>query len=99
RSFGLTGVAASSSGRDQRLLPAYDQLLEIYMPTGVLVDEHYELLHTFGELGDVLRWPRGRASTHLLDLLDSNIRTAVSGALHRAAKSEQAVSYSGLVVV
>jgi two-component system CheB/CheR fusion protein len=98
RNLGLPGLANVGT-RDQRLLPAYDQLLDIFMPAGVLVDDRFELMHTFGEIDELVRLPRGRASSRLFDLLDPNIRTAVAGALHRAVSSKQSVRFNGLVVV
>ena len=39
----------SPESEDARLSRAYDQLLNQYVPTGFLIDDNRNLLHTFGE--------------------------------------------------
>ena len=82
---------------DPNLIKAYDELLGAYVPPSFLVGAQRELLHTFSGAGTYLRLPDGRPSPDILDLVDHDLRLAISGALQRAAKEGVAISYSGVV--
>lgn len=81
---------------DPRLLATYDHLLDRFMPPSLLVDENYELMHAFGGAERFTRIRRGRPSTHVLDLVDEELRTALSGALQHCEKERKAVRYTGV---
>jgi two-component system CheB/CheR fusion protein len=85
-------------GAENSLLSVYDKLLGEYMPPSLLVDEHFDLLHSFGGAERLVRMPAGRPSTNLLDLVPHDLRTAVSGALQQAVRDQRVVRYSGLTV-
>ena len=91
----------SAGGRrmaDGVLLAAYDQLLSRHVPPAFLVDEHHELLHSFGGSESILQFRGGRATTNLLDLLPDSLRAPLAGALQQAAKQREAIRYTGLDV-
>lgn len=75
-------------GWDGRLQGSYDALLNEFMPAAVLIDEKREVLHIFGGAERFLEVKGGRASTNIVDLVDSDLRIALSGALNRAEKEE-----------
>ncbi len=81
---------------DNTMLSIYDRVLGRYMPAGLLVDEQYNLIHTFGGAERFVRIPPGRPSTHVLDLLVPTLKTTVSGALQHAAKEKKLVKYAGI---
>jgi two-component system CheB/CheR fusion protein len=81
---------------DSELLQLYDQVLEQCVTTAVLIDEVHNVRHVFGDAARYLRLPRGRLSQNLLDMLDPDLRTAVSGAVQRAMKEKSSISYSGI---
>jgi two-component system CheB/CheR fusion protein len=81
---------------DNSLLWAYDRLLDHHMPASFLVDEQFNLVHTFGGAERFLEFRSGRASPALLTVLDEDLKTAVSGALQHASKANAPVSYTGL---
>jgi two-component system CheB/CheR fusion protein len=83
---------------DANLLGIYDNLLEEYMPASLLVDENRALVQSFGGASRYLRHRDGRVSTDLLDMVDTDLRMALSGALQRAYKDETPVVYRGLRV-
>lgn len=78
------------------LLWAYDRLLHQHMPPSLLVDERLHLAHVFGGAERFLVFPAGRVSTYLLNIIDENLKTTVSGALQHAARESAPVSYTGL---
>ena len=95
------GVPPSPSPRgmpDVSLVGAYDAMLDKYMPPGLLINEKRELLHAFGGAEKYLQSKGGRPTADVLDLLDRELRTAVTGAVQRALRDQTPVSYSGVRV-
>ncbi len=87
-----------SHGADPLILATYDQLLDMFMPPGLLVDEEHVLVDAYGGAEKLLRFKRRRPSSNVLDLLGDDLRTVVSGAMQRAFKDRATVSYSGVRV-
>ncbi|MEM9608492.1 MAG: CheR family methyltransferase [Actinomycetota bacterium] len=83
---------------NERLIKAYDSLLESFAPPAFLVDENRNLLHTFGAATTLLRQPGGRTRHDLLDLLDDNLRVPVWGALQRAQTNQRTVRLDSLLI-
>jgi two-component system CheB/CheR fusion protein len=81
---------------DRRMLTLYDNILAKHMPPSLLVDETYQLVHCFGGVESVLRFPGGRTSQNILDLVPHALKTPISGALQHAAKEHQPIRYTGL---
>jgi len=79
---------------DPLILQTYDQLLDRFMPPGFLVDEDGLLIDSFAGAERFLKVRRRRPSSNLLDLLDDDLRAAVSGAIQRAVKERAAGSCS-----
>ena len=71
---------------------AYDELLERYMPAGVLVDQDKNVLHIFAGAGEFLSHRDGRTSHNLLEMLDGDLKLAVAGGLQRVIKEGKPVS-------
>ena len=82
---------------DPGLIRAYDELLGTYVPPSLLVNAQRELVHSFAGAGRFLRLPDGRPPTDILDMVDSDLRSAISGALQRAMKEGVSVAYGGIV--
>ena len=85
-----------SRGPDPLILETYDQLLDRFMPPGFLVDEAGLLIDSFAGAEKLLKIRRRRPTSHLLDMLDDDLRTLVSGAIQRAARDRIAVAHSGV---
>ena len=81
---------------DPRLLDVYDLLLSRHMPPALLVDDAYSLLHSFGGAERMLHVPAGRPTQNVLDLVGSELKTAMSGAMQHAEKEGRSVRYLGL---
>jgi two-component system CheB/CheR fusion protein len=97
----LRARANAPGGRrlaDGILLSAYDQLLGRHVPPAFLVDEHFDLLHSFGGAESILQVRGGRASTNLLDLVSEGLRAPLAGALQQAGKQGSAVRYTGVEI-
>jgi len=71
-------------------------LTDTYSPPAVLVNGSYDILHTFGNLGEILDFPKGNYSSQLGNMVYGNLRVAVLGALNRSKKSRESVSFNDL---
>ncbi|HVX59445.1 MAG TPA: chemotaxis protein CheB [Pirellulales bacterium] len=94
-----TPLLASAPARafpDTTLVGAYDWLLGRYMPPGLLVSERRELLHVFGGAEKFLRIKTGRPSADAFDLLDDDLKAAVTGAVQKVQRDMKPVHYSGI---
>jgi len=77
---------------------AYEQLLERFLPAGVLVDERRRLVHSFGDTSRLLALPRGRASTDILDLVPPELRLPIAAALQRATREGRRATHPAVTV-
>ncbi len=100
RSSGLPEISTSSERSvDAGLVATYEALLADFMPPALLISERHELIHIFGNDGRYLKHRPGRAGRDVLELLDSSLRLAVSGAIQQVLnKRKTVVSYRGINV-
>ena len=93
---GLTPRNLTAVLPDANLMRAYDELLDSYVPPSFLITQQRELLHTFAGAGSYLRIPDGRPSSDILNMVDHDLRLAISGALRRATKEGVPIAYGGM---
>jgi two-component system CheB/CheR fusion protein len=79
------------------LLALYDRLLDRFMPPSFLVDEHGQLIDTFGGADKLLKIKARRPTQNLLDMLGDDMRTVIYGALHRLRREMTAVTYPAVM--
>lgn len=94
-----TSFALNAAASDRLQQAVYDRLLEEHMPPSFLINDRKELVHSFGGAGRFLRVRDGRATTQLLDMLDSELKMILIGALARAEKQLQPVVFTGIPVL
>ena len=87
-----------AGGVNPALLAIYDRLLDRFMPPAFLVDEHGLLVDTFGGVESLLKMKARRPSQALVDMLDDDLRTVVSGALHRVHRDSESVRYPSISI-
>ncbi|MCA1827371.1 MAG: PAS domain S-box protein, partial [Myxococcales bacterium] len=80
------------------VLGIYDQLLAKVMPASVLIDEQYQLVHSFGGAEQLLHVRPGRPSNNVLDMVEESLKPALLGALQHAHKERKPVRLSGVPV-
>lgn len=97
RTVGTPPLPVATPG-EMHLLGVYDAILAEYMPPSFLVDENRTLIQSFGGASRYLHLRDGRLSTDLIDMVDSDLRMALSGALQRAWKDTAPIVYKGLRV-
>ncbi|TWT32857.1 chemotaxis protein CheB [Blastopirellula retiformator] len=83
---------------DGPLLRAYDDLLKDYAPASLLVNDHRELVQSFGGGSEYMKLRDGRPSRDFLDLLLPDLRIPVSTAMQQAAKKQAPVRFRALQI-
>ena len=78
------------------LLRAYDDILTDYMPESFLVDDRFRLIHSFAGAERYLQMRGGRTTQLLPELIEEDLKSALSGALQHCAKSRKPVKYAGV---
>ncbi|XZE22330.1 chemotaxis protein CheB [Pirellulaceae bacterium SH449] len=94
-----TRNAATSSHRDSQTTDVFLQTLETTLDSAVLVNSNREIVHSFGNSSEFLRWKSGTPSLDLLEMLQDELRMAVGAALHRATKEKSAVTLNNVRVL
>lgn len=84
-------IAPAPRFPDGKLLRLYERLLGNRMPPGLLVDGRLQLLHSFNGAERITRLPSGKLSTHVLDLVPTELKGPLSGALRRARRDRTAI--------
>jgi two-component system, chemotaxis family, CheB/CheR fusion protein len=80
-------------GVTPQLLSVYDRLLEWHMPPAFLIDEHAQLVDTYGGAASLLKIKERRPSHNLLEMLGDELRAVVSSAIHRVRRDGETVQY------
>lgn len=75
---------------------AYEDLLSKYVPPSLLVNEFDEVVHSFGDARKLLKQPEGRPTLNVIKMLDGDLKSALSAALHRAKRENENVSFTGI---
>lgn len=91
------GLAVTGQQTGQ-MRKVHDQLLDDYMPPSVLIDASRRVIDTFAGAEQMLRFPARQPSLDVTDLVDSAIRTPLSGVIGRAMR-DQAVARFGKISI
>jgi two-component system, chemotaxis family, CheB/CheR fusion protein len=87
-----------SAGVTPQLLSVYDRLLEWHMPPAFLVDEHAQLVDTYGGAASLLKVKDRRPSQNLLEMVNDDLRTVISSAIHRVRREGETVRYEAATI-
>lgn len=79
------------------LISTYDCLLNEYMPPSLLLTHEGLLSHSFNGGSKYLKVADGRPTSDILELVDANLKIALSSALQRAKKERSAVVCAGIL--
>jgi two-component system, chemotaxis family, CheB/CheR fusion protein len=91
-------TASRATGVHPALLGLYDRLLDKFMPPSFLVDRDGQLVDSFGGVASLLSVKSRRPSQSLVDMVGDELRTVVSGALHRVNRDQSRVRYEGVAL-
>jgi two-component system CheB/CheR fusion protein len=81
-----------------QLVAVYDRLLERFMPPSFLVDQQGQLIDSYGGAETLLKVKGRRPTQMLTEMLADELRTVVSGVLHRVRKDADSVRYDGIAI-
>ena len=94
----ITTPTVQTGRIDASLIETYDRLLDRKMPPSFLINEKFEMLHTFGGAEKFLKLRSGRPTNSLVELIDDSLKTAVTGAIQHAFRKNDLVKYTGLEI-
>jgi two-component system CheB/CheR fusion protein len=94
----MPAAPSRTPGVNAQLLTVYDRLLDRFMPPSFLVDPEGQLVDTFGGAESLLHVRARRPSQNLLDMLADDLRTLVSGALHRLRRNVESVKFPAVTL-
>jgi len=80
----------------QRLGRVYDAVLDKHMPPSLLLNRKGEVLHVFGDAGEYVKVLKGRVSHDLRDMVEGDLRIALTTGLQKLSKSRERVEYRGV---
>ncbi len=86
------------SAPDATLMRAYDALLADHAPPSLLINERRELVQSFSGGSKFLQFRDGRLTTDILELIDPELRLALSTALQQAVVKQASVVFKGVQV-
>ena len=64
-------------------------ILDEYAPTGVLINDKYEILHFVGSTGNYLMPPTGKPSFNILDMVRKDLKYQLTMALRKAVREKK----------
>ncbi len=101
RSFGspvltVGRVGAAPSDEDHVLEKVYQELMGALSLRCIVLDQEFRIIHSFGEVGEILQLRPGRATLDLLKLVPKELVTPLRSALSRAAKDRREFAYEGI---
>lgn len=73
-------------------------LLDQFMPSCLLVNQHLQLLQTFGESSRYLQFPSGKVDLVVTRLVHEDLVTPIRAALHRARQEKTEISFAAIKV-
>ncbi len=82
--------------QNTRLPHFYEDLMNRYMPTGVLVNERREVLHVFGNAARFLKHSVGQMSDDIANLTQGDFRLALVSSLQNVSKKGERAELKGI---
>jgi len=73
-------------------------ILDDYAPPGVLVNEHYEIIHSLGKTDKYLAIPTGKATLNVLSMAREGLRLKLSSALNDVKRHKKICLVEGVRV-
>jgi|GEM_PF-2321535 len=92
RNQGLDSIASKALNR------AYQFMVNSFGPPAVLLSTDHNVIYTFGDLTDYLKIPQGNYSSQIEQLVSSDLKIALLGALTRAEKTRKTVSFRDIKI-
>ncbi|OOO00071.1 MAG: hypothetical protein ATN35_09295 [Epulopiscium sp. Nele67-Bin004] len=81
---------------DKSIDKIIQSLQDEYIPKGVIVNESYELIHSFGDVNEFIKIPANRISLNLLRMIRKDLSVAVGAALQNVFTSDRDFKYKNV---
>lgn len=78
--------------------PMFAMVLLEALPPSIIVNGDYKIIYTHGNTGKYLHLPEGNPSSDLLGMVDTDLRLALTTALHEASQQQKEICREGLRV-
>ena len=98
RRSNLEYARPTPQSQDEFVIRGYEALANDFLPPSFIVDENGRLLYTFPGGSRFLKPREGVPSVDLLEMVERDLRVALSGAIQRSARELTAVRFSGVSV-
>ena len=79
-----------------RMSSMYAALLEDLMPRSLVIDGQLKLVHAFEGAQPFLRYPSGRPTDNVMELIEPSLKTTLSAAIRQARSQSGEVVFDGL---
>ncbi len=99
RSFGLPTVSSRperSSETETVLEKVYQELMDALDLRCIVLDEEHRVVHSFGNVSDLVQLRPGKASLDLVQLVPRELATPLRSALARVQKEHREIAYEGI---
>ncbi len=98
RRSNLDYARPTPQSQDEFVIRGYEALANDFLPPSFIVDENGRLMYTFPGGSRFLKPREGVPSVDLLEMVQRDLRVALSGAIQRSARELTAVRFSGVSV-
>ena len=72
------------------------ELLSRFVPSGFLIDSHYNAVHIFGDAGKYLAPTSGRVTFSIFNMIQGQLHSSIRAALHQVSQTEEPIAYQGI---
>jgi two-component system CheB/CheR fusion protein len=72
------------------------ELFDSYVPPAVVINEKYDVIHTYNNVNKYLKIPQGRISLNLMNMIPHDLSIPISTSIHKVLKENTEVNYSDI---
>ncbi len=76
----------------------YKVMFDDYLPPTVAINENFELLHVFGYANRYLKFPSGKVSYNIKNIVIEDLLIPISTAVHKISDEEKKVIYKDIMI-
>ena len=84
--------------QQQKFDALYVKYMERFLPPSVVIDEHDEVLHFFGQIAQYINIVPGKASFNLFTIINQDLNLIASTAVNRCRAEHKSVIYTDIAI-
>lgn len=73
-----------------------EKIISFYLPPSIVVDETYNLVHVYNDVGQYIKIPSGKVTLNILKMVDNNLGLVLGSILHKAFKTMESIKYTDI---